>query len=240
MRPVAKRHLIYLGITFVCLAGIAIPLLISDDLLRQGLFQLKHGLHTAEEIRAALLAYGPLTPLLFMGVQIGQVLIAPLPGEASGFLGGYLFGAWPGFIYSSIGLTIGSWIAFGLGRLLWDFMPERMLNSRTYQRFNTMVNKGESSIPFILFLIPGIPKDALSYILGVSRMPLGLFLFITAIGRMPGTLMLSLQGADVQAANYPRLILLMLISLAITLPFYYYRKKLLNLLLHGRKPKANE
>jgi len=239
MRPVAKRHLVYLGITLTCLASLAIPLLTSDEFLRQGLLQLKNGMQAAEQIRAAMLAYGPLTPLLFMGIQIGQVLIAPLPGEASGFLGGYLFGAWPGFIYSSIGLTIGSWIAFGLGRLLWDFMPERILNSKTYQRFNTLVNKGDSTIPFLLFLIPGIPKDALSYILGISRMPLGLFLFIAGVGRMPGTLLLSFQGADAQNANYPRLLILLLISLAITLPFYYYRKRLLNFLLHDRKPKDN-
>jgi len=55
-------------------------------------------------------------PAIFIIVQVLQVLFAPVPGEASGFIGGYLFGTTRGFIYSSIGLTIGSWINFLIGR----------------------------------------------------------------------------------------------------------------------------
>jgi uncharacterized membrane protein YdjX (TVP38/TMEM64 family) len=72
-----------------------------------------------EQVEAFLRACGPVgAPLAFIGVQIFQVVFAPIPGEASGFAGGYLFGTIPGFAYSTIGLTVGSAIDFTLGRIL--------------------------------------------------------------------------------------------------------------------------
>jgi uncharacterized membrane protein YdjX (TVP38/TMEM64 family) len=241
-KELLKRHLLLVGITLILVGGLAMVMLLRDDLLYQALFHMRAGREMGEQFRQALLAYGSFAPVLFMAVQIIQVLLAPIPGEASGLLGGYLFGAWPGFVYSSIGLTAGSWIAFGIGRVIWDLMPERAMETRLYQRFNNLVCKGQFTIPLILFLIPGMPKDALSYLLGLSRMPLGTFLFIAVIGRMPGTLMLSFQGADMYGANYQRLLLLMVISLAIALPCYFYRRKLLAALLlrHRKKTRQND
>jgi len=242
MRTAAlKRHLLVVGIALACLAGTAVVLLLHDDLLYQALFHLRAVRDKGELLRQAFLAYGHWAPLIFMGLQVMQVLIAPIPGEASGILGGYIFGAWPGFLYSSLGLTLGSWIAFGIGRVIWDIMPDRAMETRLYRRFNTLVSAGRFTIPFLLFLIPGMPKDALSYPLGFSRVPLAIFLFITGLGRMPGTLMLSLQGAEVQTANYRLLALLLGISLALGLAGFLYRRKLLAALLlcHRQKTRRN-
>jgi hypothetical protein len=59
-----------------------------------------------EKIRLLISSFGNGAPPVFMLVQILQVIFAPVPGEATGFIGGYLFGTLPGFIYSSIGLTV--------------------------------------------------------------------------------------------------------------------------------------
>jgi uncharacterized membrane protein YdjX (TVP38/TMEM64 family) len=50
-------------------------------------------------------------------------------------------------------------------------------------------------IIFIFFLFPGFPKDYLCLFLGLSNLPVNVFLILTAFGRMPGTFMLSIQGA---------------------------------------------
>jgi uncharacterized membrane protein YdjX (TVP38/TMEM64 family) len=63
-------------------------------------------------------SFGPFAPLVFMGIQFLQVLFAPIPGELTGFIGGFLFGTGAGFIYSTIGLTLGSWVAFLIARRL--------------------------------------------------------------------------------------------------------------------------
>ena len=63
-------------------------------------------------------------------------------------------------------------------------------------------------------------------------MPLPVFLFITAVGRMPGTLMLSIQGADVYQGNYLRLVIVLLVSAAIAIPCIFYRRQILHALTH--------
>ena len=230
-----KRRAVYLSLLLVALCGVATYAMLKNGLLYQTLFHLKNGMSKGEQLRTAILDQGMLAPFLLMGLQILQVIIAPIPGEASGALGGYLFGAWPSFLYSSIGLTIGSWVAFAIGRLLSDLVRSRLEKSKIYHKFNHLVEKGDFVIPFILFLLPGFPKDSLSYMLGMSHMPLPVFLFVAAIGRMPGTLMLSFQGAEIYQGNYLRLALLLLLSGLAALPCAIYHKKIMYRLTHLSK-----
>ncbi|MDH3393651.1 MAG: VTT domain-containing protein [Desulfobulbaceae bacterium] len=199
----------------------------SHPLFSQLLFDLKSLMANIDELRSRILSYGPLAPLVYIVLQVMQVILAPIPGEASGFLGGYLFGGFGAFVYSTIGLSIGSGLAFGIARLMGDNFRRRFHQSRVYQRFNKLLYKNAFVVPFILFLFPGFPKDSLSYILGLSLMPWRVFLFIAVVGRMPGTLLLSYQGAQVYEKDYLTLAILLLISVAISLPFYLYRRKIL-------------
>jgi len=220
-------------------AGIGLALYLTpDNFLRQTLVQLKDFQNESESLRTRILAYGPLAPLLFILLQVLQVLVAPIPGEASGFLGGYVFGFLPGFLYSSLGLTLGSGLAFGGGRLLCAFFTKHFRETRVYQRFNHLVSRGDFLIPFVLFLLPGFPKDSLSYLLGLSSMPWPIFLFIAAVGRMPGTLMLSLQGAETFDGNYLRLGLLTLFSAVVIIPCLLGRHRILAW-LNRRSNRAN-
>jgi uncharacterized membrane protein YdjX (TVP38/TMEM64 family) len=77
-------------------------------------------------------------------------------------------------------------------------------------------------LSFLLFLIPGFPKDALCYILGLTPMHLGIFLIISTIGRVPGTVMATLQGAKAFDHQYKIFFLLLGISALIILVFYIY------------------
>ncbi len=212
----------------------------NDTLLYNLLFHLKKSMVAGARLREEILAYGAMAPLLFIILQLLQVLFAPIPGEASGFLGGYLFGAWPGFLYSSIGLTLGSVLAFGIGRLLGDALITRFRKRQVYRKFNHIVRKSDFAIPFVLFLLPGFPKDALSYLLGLSSMPLRIFIFIACVARMPGTLMLSFQGAQVYQGNFLQLLVLLVSSAAVALPCIFYRKQILaRLSLYNRHSSLN-
>ena len=222
-----KRKLFYLLFIILIFVGILIAIFHGNGVIHQALFHLKNSQGKIEEMRHAILSHGILSPFLFMGLQVTQVIFAPIPGEASGFLGGYLFGVWPSFLYSTIGLTLGSWIAFAIGRLLDDIIRPRLHKTKLYHRFNHLVCGGEFVVPFVLFLLPGFPKDSLSYLLGLSSMPLPVFLFISAVGRMPGTLLLSLQGAKVYQGNYIQLALLLLLSAAVGVPCIMFRHKIL-------------
>lgn len=165
-------------------------------------------------------------PLVFMGIQILQVIIAPIPGEATGFIGGYLFGSFSGFIYSSIALTAGSWINFYIGRILGERYIRRIIPPPTFARFDNMVRRQGVIVIFMLYIFPGFPKDWLSLFLGITTLPIKIFILAASIGRMPGTLLLSLQGELLFEKSYTFLIIFTAFSILIAGCTYLYREKL--------------
>lgn len=185
------------------------------------------GLITDREwIRATIQSYGWAAPLVFIGVQIAQVIAAPVPGEATGFIGGYLFGSLLGFIYSSIGLTTGSLINFGIGRFLGERFVRRLIPEEKFKRIDRLVNRQGVIAVFFMFVIPGFPKDYLSLALGLTTLPLKVFAILACIGRMPGTLLLSLQGASLYDQNYALLAIVAVACLVLALLAYRYREAL--------------
>jgi uncharacterized membrane protein YdjX (TVP38/TMEM64 family) len=147
-------------------------------------------------------AFGNGAPIAFMAIQVLQVVLAPVPGEATGFIGGYLFGTVKGFVYSSIALAAGSWINFAIGRFLGRHYVRRWIPDEKLARFDRLLKRQGIIVLLILFVFPGFPKDYLCLFLGITTIPLKAFLLIASIGRMPGTLMLSIQGEFVFQKNY--------------------------------------
>jgi uncharacterized membrane protein YdjX (TVP38/TMEM64 family) len=177
-----------------------------------------------DRIQAFIAAFGIGAPFIFILIQVFQVLLAPIPGEASGFIGGYLFGVIQGFIYSSIGLTVGSWLNFFIGRFLGKRYLKKIVPLDKLKRFDNALRHRGILVVFILFVIPGFPKDYLCLFLGFgSTLPIRVFVVLSAIGRIPGTLMLSMQGASLFNRSYGLLALLTGISLSIVFLVYRFR-----------------
>jgi uncharacterized membrane protein YdjX (TVP38/TMEM64 family) len=179
-----------------------------------------------EQVKTLIKSAGPLAPLLFIAIQALQVVFAPIPGEATGFLGGYLFGVPLGLTYSMLGLTLGSIVAFLLGHWLEKHYIARIVSRETMQRFDFLMEHQGALVAFILFLIPGFPKDYLCFILGLSPMNIRVFLVICIIGRIPGTLMLTLQGAEVYAGHYWSTVILFGFCLLVAGLAYFFRETL--------------
>jgi uncharacterized membrane protein YdjX (TVP38/TMEM64 family) len=185
-----------------------------------------HLLSDKDRIRTFVASFGRGAPVIFILIQILQVLFAPIPGEATGLIGGFLFGTVKGFLYSSIGLTAGSWINFSIGRFFGAHYVRKLIPKAKLERMDKMVRRQGTIVLFILFIIPGFPKDYLCLFLGLSTLPLKVFLIIVGIGRMPGTLLLSLQGAFVSEHRYGLFALVMGFCLVIILFAYKYRSPL--------------
>ncbi len=179
-----------------------------------------------DQIETFITSFGSGAPLVFILIQILQVLFAPIPGEATGFIGGYLFGASKGFLYSSLGLTAGSWIIFVIGRLLGKRYVRKLIPIKQLNRFDLLVKRQGVVVLFLFFLIPGFPKDYLCFFLGLSDLPKKVFIVITAIGRMPGTYMLSLQGAFLYEQMYGLFALILGLWVLVALFAYRYRERL--------------
>ncbi len=179
-----------------------------------------------QRMQAFVASFGVAAPAVFIILQVLQVVFAPVPGEATGFIGGYLFGTWQGFLYSTVGLTAGSILNFGIGRFLGHRFVRRMIPPQRLEQMDRFVKHQGVIILFILFVFPGFPKDYLCLFLGLSAIPFSVFVLITAVGRMPGTLMLSLQGASLYEKQYTLLAALMIACLLLAALAYRYREGL--------------
>ena len=90
---------------------------------------------------------------------------------------------------------------------------------------------------FLLFLIPGFPKDTLSFILGVTPIPLWSFFIVMSVGRMPGTWLLSIQGAKFHAGECYSLIIFVVIGGILLLIGYLYRAQIMKM-TRGRRARS--
>lgn len=169
-----------------------------------------------------LASFGPYAPLAFIGMQILQVLFAPIPGEITGFIGGYLFGFGSGFVYSTVGLSLGSLFAFLISRHFGQPFVRRFVGQETMRKFDYLMEHKGAFFSFIFFLIPGLPKDYFCYLLGLSPMHILTFLIISTVGRIPGTLLLTMQGQAIRSEDYRAFfVILGLALLSIVLTIIY-------------------
>jgi uncharacterized membrane protein YdjX (TVP38/TMEM64 family) len=189
-------------------------------------------------LKEAISSFGPYSPVAYILIQVLQVIVAPIPGGAIEFMGGYLFGVNAGFFYSMIGLFIGSWAAFSLARIFERWVVERFVSAQIRRKFDYLVGHQGVIFSFFLFLIPGFPKDALCYLLGLTPMHLGIFLIISTIGRIPGTLMACLQGGKAFDHQYRATLILLGISALVIVAFYIYHEEIHQFLKRLRKVKS--
>ncbi len=178
-----------------------------------------------EELRLFLEKHPILGPFLFIVFQAMQVVIAPVPGEATGFLAGFFFGAFKGFLISTIGITIGSSVAFYIGRFFRKKFLNKYEKSSQYLKVKKIFKKYGLTGAFLLYLFPGFPKDILNYFLGIMPLSFKAFIFICSLGRLPGTFALSLQG-DVVYGGYPHKIFILfgLCGIAFIVFFLFKRR----------------
>jgi uncharacterized membrane protein YdjX (TVP38/TMEM64 family) len=138
-----------------------------------------------------------------------------------------VFGQWVGFGYSMVGLTVGSLFAFVVGRWLGTAFVQRVVSPDVWHRLGFIVEAEGAILCFVLYLIPGFPKDMLCYLFGLSPMPFGVFAVTSTLGRIPGTWVLSAQGAKTASGQYVEIALLAAGVAALALPLYAYRHRIL-------------
>lgn len=213
---------------FLILAGIGVGLFFHYDL--ELLFT------DRKRMIKFITSAGPWSVVAFIGLQALQVLFAPVPGEVTGFIGGYVYGAVLGTVYSTIGLTIGSWLAFTLARMFGLPLVERVVKVTLLQKYDRFIAHQGKLVIFVLFLIPGFPKDALCYIIGLSHLNTVTFLIISATGRLLGTTMLSISGHMVRGGISGALLIPFIIGAIIMGIAYYYRDRWLARITHKDQP----
>jgi uncharacterized membrane protein YdjX (TVP38/TMEM64 family) len=186
-------------------------------------------------LRDTVASWGWMAPVVFVAIQAIQVIVSPIPGEITGPVGGALFGTTWGVIYSTIGLTVGTVVCFAVGRKWGEPLVRPWLSEHHWNRMNFILEAEGAILCFILYLIPGFPKDIISYLFGISPMPFWVFAIISTIARIPGTWISSYFGAHVGEQQYLYAIAFVAAVTAVCLPLFYYRDRIIK---RFHKPSA--
>lgn len=193
VRRKRQRSLLFLG------AFIALSVLLFATVGRQ----LVRFVTDAQAFRAWVGARGFWGKCIYIGIVILQIVVAIIPGEPIEFVAGYAFGAWQGLLLVEIGIVLSSCIIFLFvkkygTRAVEAFIPREKIESLRFLQDDQKRNL----IVFLIFFIPGTPKDVLTYFVGLTPMTLGQWLLITGIARIPSVLSSTLAGAAVGDSNY--------------------------------------
>ena len=148
-----------------------------------------------EDFRDYVRSFGVLAPVVMLGLQILQVFIALIPGEIVESATGFVLGPWLGTAICYLGICIASTLIFTLTRrygvrLVEVFVSREKINElrflNTEQKRNTLI--------FLLFFIPGTPKDLLTYFVGLTDIRLRTFLLLSMVARIPSVITSTFGG----------------------------------------------
>jgi len=149
--------------------------------------------------RESLLAFldrqGPRAPLVFIGLQVGQVVLAPIPGHLLAVVSGAIFGPWRGTLYTVAGVGLGSALAMSLARLAGRPLVERLAPRGTMTSINRWAARRGAVFFFLFFMLPFMPDDLACFALGLSSLPILPMLGLVVAARLPGHFAAAWVGA---------------------------------------------
>lgn len=183
-----------------------------------------------EDFRDYVRSFGALAPAVMLGLQILQVFIALIPGELVESAAGFILGPWLGTVVCYLGIALASALILTLTRrcgvkLVEVFISREKINEL---RFLSTEQKRNALI-FLLFFIPGTPKDLLTYFVGLTDIKLGTFLLLSMVARIPSVLTSTFGGHLLGEERYIGAVILYgitgLLSLIGLLGYNHYLKQ---------------
>lgn len=141
--------------------------------------------------------------LIFGTFNFLQVVFAVIPGGPFELAAGYIFGVVPGTLLCDITMTISSVVVFLLVRKFGIHFVELFISRRQIENMEFLKdNQKVQSVLFFIFLLPGTPKDVVTYLAGLTNLSLKSWIFICFVGRFPAILLTALGGSALGDAKY--------------------------------------
>lgn len=227
-KHLSKKQQKYVGIAAIAIAVIAMALIIwlaGVPLVRFA--------SEPEKFRQWVDNNGIWSRFAYMGMVILQVVIAVLPGEPFEIAAGYAFGAVEGSLLCIAASTLGSITVFLLVRYFGVPLVEVFFSEEKLRRIKFLKTTPKRDfIFFIIFMIPGTPKDLLCYFAGLTDIRLSLWLLICSLGRLPSIVTSTVGGDALGTSNYWFAAAVFAITLVISLVGLLFYKKICN--RHGK------
>lgn len=183
----------------------------------------------AQALRAWIAQFGLLAPIVFVLIQAGQVVVAPIPGQVVALVSGYLFGPVLGAVYSLSGVLIGSVIAFSLAKRYGRTFVENLLHEDVLRRFDGFVERVGIPGLFAFVIIPGLPDDAICFLSGLTKWRLRTFLAVICIGRLPAYAFTVYAGGELANGQIHTALVLLGAIVVLSVVGYYKQREMRDL-----------
>lgn len=218
------------------IAGVVVLLMLGylawDVIAKGPLMQL---LSNRDELVGLINKAGLLAPLIYIILQVVQVVVAPIPGQIVGGVGGFLFGHW-GILWTTIGSFIGFWLVFLIARKFGRPLIEKIFKKPAVEKFDFIINaKGSALIIFAIFLLPGFPDDLVCYIAGLTKLPMRKLMLISILGRFPTIVLTNYIGMGING-NIGLVVGLSLVAVAIVAIASWKREQIIAFM---KRPNSN-
>jgi uncharacterized membrane protein YdjX (TVP38/TMEM64 family) len=194
-------------------------------------------IENSDNLRDWVLQWETVPQVVFILVQVVQVVLFVIPGEVPQIAGGLIFGTLGGSLLSTLGIAIGATINFFLARTLARPLIEHLLKKQNQKQLDSLLKiSAHPAVLFFLFLIPGLPfKDLLCYISGLTPLSYPVFIFISSLGRLPGIIGSALIG-DAAVQNQWPVVIAVTVTAAVLFGLgFLFQKKIVNYLLNRFK-----
>ncbi len=185
-------------------------------------------LRSTEELRAFLDSYGWKGYLILMGLQCLQVVVALIPGEVIELGAGYAYGALEGSLICLTGVAISSALIFLLVKKVGVSLVEMFISREKLRQLHFINSERKlKRVVFLLFFIPGTPKDVLTYFVGLTDMRLSEFLLITLTARIPSVASSTICGQMLGDKNFHTAGIVYAITGVISILGYYLYNRIM-------------
>ncbi len=181
---------------------------------------------SADDFREYIRSFGNAGWLVLLGLQFLQVFIALIPGELLETACGYVLGALFGTVICYLGVAAASSVIFVLTKRFGIKFTELFMTKRDINELSFIKNKNKrNTLIFLLYLIPGTPKDLITYFVGLTDIKLGEFLSISLIARLPSVVSSTVGGQLIGDKDYISAVILYLaVGLVSLVGILIYRK----------------
>lgn len=187
--------------------------------------------NSVDDVVSFLEKYETVSIFVYIMLQIIQVVISVIPGQVFQMAAGYLYGFWPALIYAMTGAIAGTAISFMLAKLLGrDFLHIIFGEEKISYYIERLNSKRVYVIVFLIYLIPGIPKDMVSYAAGVSEIKFRPFIILSAVGRIPGMVGSLLMGTMLEEEKFGFAIGIGIFAVIACVFCIIYRERILQLM----------
>lgn len=150
---------------------------------------------TREHLTAWVKEAGAWGPLVLLGMQALQILVAPIPGVFVPIMAGVLYGPVVGPLLTMAGTLIGSAVAYWIGRLAGRVVAERWIGKPALDKAHDLLQGKRWLALAAVFLIPFSPADALCFVSGIVGMGWGPFTAAVLVGRLPKDVLFAASAA---------------------------------------------